>query len=53
MNDEVFQMAKEESLLLKILKNRCRSWIGHTIGRNKFVVNIFEGAISGGGLEPW
>jgi len=43
MNDEVFQRAKEERLLLKILKNRHHPWIGH----NKFVVNILEGAISG------
>ena len=47
MNDEVFQRAKEERLLLKILKNGRHSWIGHTIRRNEFVVNIFEGAISG------
>ena len=45
-NDEVFQRAKEERLLLKILKNRRRSWIGHTIG-HEFIVNILEGAISG------
>jgi len=30
--DEVFQRAKEERLLLKILKNRRHSWIGHTVG---------------------
>jgi hypothetical protein len=35
-NDEVYQSAKEERLLLKILKNRCHSWMGHTIGHNKF-----------------
>jgi len=46
-NDEVFQRAKEERLLLKILKNRLHSWIGHTIRHNGFVVNILEGAISG------
>jgi len=46
-NDEVFQRAKEEILLLKILKNRSHSWIGHTIRHNEFVVIIFEGAISG------
>jgi len=46
-NDEVFQMAKEGSLLLKILKNRRHSWTGHTIRHNEFVVNIIEGAISG------
>jgi hypothetical protein len=27
-------------------KNRCLSWIGHTIRHNEFVVNILEGAIS-------
>jgi hypothetical protein len=48
-NDEVFQRAKEERLLLKILKNRRHSWIGHTIRHNEFVVIIFEGAISGKG----
>ena len=47
MNDEVFQRAKEERLLLKILKNRHHSWIGHTIRHNEFVVNILEGAIFG------
>jgi hypothetical protein len=46
-NDEVFQRAKEETLLLKILKNRCNSCIGHRIRHNEFVVNILEGAISG------
>jgi len=46
-NDEVLQRAKEESLLLKILKNIRHSWIGHTIWHNEFVVNILEGAISG------
>jgi porphobilinogen deaminase len=45
-NDKVFQRAKEERLLLKILENRCHSWIGHTIRHNEFVVNILEGAIS-------
>jgi hypothetical protein len=45
--DEVFQRAKEERLLLKILKNRRHSWIGHTIRHNKWMVNILEGAISG------
>jgi hypothetical protein len=47
MNDEVFQKVKEERLLLKILKNRRHSWIGHTVRHNEFVVNILEGAISG------
>ena len=46
-NDEVFQKVKEERLLLKILKNRRHSWIGHKIRRNEFVVNILGGAISG------
>ena len=45
-SDEVFQRAKEERLLLKILKNRRHSWIGHTIRHNEFVVNIREGAMS-------
>jgi hypothetical protein len=47
MNDKSFQRAKEEILLLKILKNRRHSWIGHIIRHNEFVVNILEGAISG------
>jgi len=38
---------KEEGVFLKILKNRRRSWIGHTIRHNEFVVNILEGAIFG------
>ena len=42
-DDEVFQRAKEERLLLEILKR----WIGHIIRHNEFVVNILEGAISG------
>jgi len=46
-NDEVFQRAKEERLLLKILKNRRHSWIGHTVWHNEFVVNSLEGAMSG------
>jgi hypothetical protein len=46
-NDNVFQRAKEERLLLRILKNRRHSWIGHIIRHNEFVVNILEGAISG------
>jgi len=44
---EVFQRAKEERLLLKVLKNRHHSWIGHTIRHNEFVVNILEGTIFG------
>jgi len=47
MNDKVFQRTKEEILLLKILNNGSHSWIGHTIRRNEFAVNILEGAISG------
>jgi hypothetical protein len=46
-NDEVFQRAEEERLLLKILKNRSHSWIGHTVRHNEFVANVHEGAISG------
>jgi hypothetical protein len=46
-NDELYQRAKEERLLLKILKNRHHPWIGHIISHNKFVVNILEGTISG------
>jgi len=46
-NDEVYQRAKEERLLLKILKNRRHSWLGHTIRHNEFVVNIREEAICG------
>jgi hypothetical protein len=36
---------KEERLLLKVLKIRCHSWIGHIITHDKFLVNILEGAI--------
>jgi len=47
-NDEVFQRAKEERLLLKIKKKKIHhSWIAHTIRHNKFIVNILEGAIFG------
>jgi hypothetical protein len=46
-NGEVFQRAKEERLLLKILQNRRHSWIRHTVRDNEFVVNILEGAIYG------
>jgi hypothetical protein len=49
---EVFQMEKGERLLLKILKNRRHSWIGHTIRHDKFVVNILEGAISAKKKKP-
>jgi hypothetical protein len=45
-DEEVFQRAKEERLLLIILKNRRHSWIGHKIRHNEFVVNILEEAIS-------
>jgi hypothetical protein len=45
-NDEVFQRAIEEILLLNIKKRR-QSRIGHKIRHNEFVVNILEGAISG------
>jgi hypothetical protein len=45
-NGEVFQRAKEERLLLKILKNRRHLWLGHIIRHNEFAVNIVEGAIS-------
>jgi hypothetical protein len=40
---------EEERLLLKILKNRRRSWIRHilVIRHNEFAVNILEGAVSG------
>jgi hypothetical protein len=44
--NDVFQRAKEDRLLLKILKNRHHSWIWHTFRHNEFVVNILEGAIS-------
>ena len=46
-NDEVFQRAKEERLLLKMSNSRRHSWIGYIIRHNEFVVNILEGAISG------
>ena len=44
-NVEIFQKEKEERLLLKNLKDRRHSWIGHTIGHNEFVANSLEGAI--------
>jgi len=50
-NDEVFQRAKAERLLLKIKKKRRHSWIGRAIRRNEFVANILEGAIFG--KRPW
>ena len=43
-----FQRAKEERWLLKILRNTLHSWIGHIFRHKEFVVNILEGAISGG-----
>jgi hypothetical protein len=46
-NGEVFQRAKEERLLLNILKNRRHSWVQHTQSHNDFVVNILEGKIYG------
>ena len=51
-NGEVFQRAKEERLLLEILKNRRHSCKGNKIGHNEFVVNILEGAIFGK-RRPW
>jgi hypothetical protein len=39
--------ATKERLLLKVLKNRYLSWIGHIVRHNEFTVNILEGAISG------
>ena len=51
-DEEVFQRAKEERLLLKISKYRRQSWIGRTIRHNEFVVNILEGAIFGKKM-PW
>jgi hypothetical protein len=44
---KVFHRGKEDRLLLRILKSRRHSWIGHTIRHNEFVVNILDGAISG------
>jgi hypothetical protein len=38
---------KKEKLLLKMLNDRCHSWIVHVIRHNEFVVNILDGAISG------
>ena len=40
-----FKGRKEK--ILKILKHRRHSWIGHTLRHNEFVVNILEGGISG------
>jgi len=51
-NGEVFQRAKGERLLLKILQNRRHSWIWHTVRHNEFWVNILEGAIFGE-KEQW
>ena len=46
-NDEDFQKAKKERIVLRILKNRRHTWIVHTVGHNGLVVNILEGAIFG------
>jgi hypothetical protein len=46
-NDEIFQRAIEERLILKIKKNSRHSWIGYIIRYNEFVVNILEEAMSG------
>jgi hypothetical protein len=45
-NDKVFQRVKEEKVLSRILKNRCHSWIWHTVRQNEFVANILEGEIT-------
>jgi len=51
-NDEVFQRAKEEKLLLKTLKNRSHLWIGHTIRHNEFVGAILKkNAVGRPGLQ--
>jgi hypothetical protein len=42
-----FSKGERKRLLLKILKNRRHSWIGHTVRHNEFVIHILEGAISG------
>lgn len=46
-NEEVLQRAEEERTLLKTLKSRRHSWIGHIIRHNEFVTNIVEGVIPG------
>jgi hypothetical protein len=46
-NDEIFQRAKEERLLLKILKKRRHSQTGHKIRHSEFALNVPEGTISG------
>jgi hypothetical protein len=43
----ILNCGSKQRLLLKILKNRRHSWIGHTVRHNQFVVNILEGAILG------
>jgi hypothetical protein len=49
-NDEVSQRAKEERLLLNILKNRRHSWIWHIIRqRKKKTVNTLKQRFSNGG----
>jgi len=41
-------MGERRKITFKNLQKNIRhSWIGHTIRHNKFVVNIFQGAISG------
>jgi len=51
-DDEVFQRAKEERLLLIILQNRRHSWTGHTIGHNEFVVTSLKEQYPGKKM-PW
>jgi len=43
----VLSKSERRKITFKIKKNRRRSWIGHTVRHNEFVVNIPEGAISG------
>jgi len=42
-----FFKGRKKTLLLRILRDKCHSCIGHTIRHNEFVVNILEGATSG------
>jgi hypothetical protein len=44
-NGGVYQTAKGERSLLKILINRRHSWTGHIIRHNEFALNILEGAM--------
>ena len=48
-NNEWWILSKGErgKITFKRFNNRRHSWIGHTVRDNEFVVNIFEGAISG------